>query len=81
MSEQDLNTSLEPYNPANSVGTTDAPPAAANPLHLVQDRLQNRWKWVVLAGLILGPSLALTAYRFAPVKWAGINGRGSRCTG
>ena len=72
MSEQDLNTSLEPYNPANSVGTTDAPPAAANPLHLVQDRLQNRWKWVVLAGLILGPSLALTAYRFAPVKWAGI---------
>ncbi len=54
------------------MATDASAPAAANPLHLVQDRLQNRWKWVALVGAILGPLFAVAAYRFAPVKWTSV---------
>ena len=44
--------------------------AAPNPFVLVQDRLQNRWRACLLAGVGLGAVLATVAYLSAPVKYA-----------
>lgn len=50
--------------------TATAAPAAPNPFVLVQDRLQNRWRACLLAGLALGVVLSAAAYLAAPVKYA-----------
>ena len=44
--------------------------AAPNPLHLVQDRLQNRWRLCLALGGGLGVALGVAAYMLAPVKYA-----------
>lgn len=60
---------------ALSTLSTPAPNAepvaqAPNPFVLVQDRLQNRWRACLLAGLGAGVVLAVVAYFAAPVKYA-----------
>lgn len=75
MSEIDQSKSIEQFTGgmgANAGGDATAAPPAANPLHMVQDRLQNRWKWVLIVGAVLGPILAIAAYRLAPVRWASV---------
>jgi len=71
VSDTEQPRAIEKYNGV-AVVEPEAAASAANPLHLLQDRLQNRWKWVILAGLILGPVFAAIAYRIAPVKWASV---------
>jgi Mrp family chromosome partitioning ATPase/uncharacterized protein involved in exopolysaccharide biosynthesis len=44
-------------------------PGSGNPLIFVNDRLRGRWKWVILAGLVLAGGLAALGYTFAPVNY------------
>ncbi|MFM2164024.1 MAG: hypothetical protein RL325_461, partial [Planctomycetota bacterium] len=55
-----------------NLSAPEATPAAPapNPFELVQDRLQNRWKACLLAGLAAGVVLGVAAYLLAPVKYA-----------
>jgi len=61
-----------PQNALATITPTEAAPAAPapNPFELVQDRLQNRWKACLLAGLGAGVVLGVGAYLLAPVKYA-----------
>ncbi len=70
MSSVDRNNALEIYRP--EAANDAAAAAAVNPIHIVQDRLQNRWKWMILVGVLLAPLLAFAGYMFAPVTWASV---------
>lgn len=70
MSSVDRNSALETYRP--EVISEASAPAASNPLHIVQDRLQNRWKWMILLGVLLAPIFAFGGYLLAPVTWASV---------
>ena len=63
-----LSTSAAGASAAAAGGSAAA--AAPNPFVLVQDRLQNRWRACLLAGLALGVVLSVAAYLAAPVKYA-----------
>lgn len=70
MSSVDRQSALEIYRPDQAGDPAAA--ASVNPMHVVQDRLQNRWKWVVLVGALLAPVFATAGYLFAPVTWASV---------
>ncbi|MEY5032496.1 MAG: hypothetical protein RL354_1527, partial [Planctomycetota bacterium] len=56
----------------STLSAPQAQPAAAapNPLLLVQDRLQNRWRMCLAIGAGLGAALGVAAWLLAPVKYA-----------